>query len=138
MTVEQIITLLNKDLALEYTAAVQYVQHYGVVTGPEFMVVRSQMADHAKQELDHALVLSDLIQYYGGVPVSTMPEVKTSKDVNTMLKYDLTAEETAIARYRTRIKQAEELGMYELGTKLRSILNDELDHANDLQLALGK
>ena len=31
----ELIELLNKDLGLEYTAMVQYVQHSGVLTGAE-------------------------------------------------------------------------------------------------------
>lgn len=138
MTVEQIVSLLNKDLALEYNAAVQYAQHYGVITGPEFMAIRSAISDHAKEELSHALTLSDLIQYYGGVPVGSMSEIKTADSSKANLKLDLASEEIAIARYRTRIKQADEMGLYELGMVLRDILKDELDHANELQLALGK
>ena len=31
--IQQLIELLNRDLALEYTAIVQYTQHSGVLTG---------------------------------------------------------------------------------------------------------
>ena len=138
MTISELVALLNKDLALEYQAIQQYVQHYGVVSGPEYMTIREALKSHAEEELGHASTLSDLIQYYGGVPVGMGPNISTADKVPDILKLDLTSENIAIGRYRTRIKQVEELGYYELGSALRVILSDELDHANELKLALGK
>ncbi len=36
ITIEQVIALLNKDLELEYSAAIQYINHAAVMTGAEF------------------------------------------------------------------------------------------------------
>ena len=36
VTKENLIELLNKDLALEYSAAIQYIQHAAVMTGAQF------------------------------------------------------------------------------------------------------
>lgn len=136
--IQKILDLLNKDLSLEYAAAIQYIQHYGAMTGPEYIYIRNEVGSHAKDELGHALTLSDLIAYYEGTPIADVGKVNLAKDVKRMLEFDLAAEDVAINRYRMRIKQCEEAGFYELGTALRSILSDELDHANELKLALGK
>lgn len=139
MTIQDLVGLLNKDLALEYQAIQQYVQHYGVVSGAEYMPMREALKEHSEDELKHANSLSDIIQYYGGVPVGNGPPVALAADsVKSTLKLDLASENIAINRYRTRIKQAEDMGYYELGVILRDILEDELDHANELKLALGK
>lgn len=138
MDLKTLLADLNKDLTLEYAAAVQYVQHYGRVTGPQYMSIREQIGDHAKEELGHALVLSDMIQYYGGNPSAEVGKVLLAADVGGMLRDNLASENVAIQRYRKRIQDCESLGMYELAEQIRDIISDELDHANDLKLALGK
>ena len=55
-----------------------------------------------------------------------------------MLQQDLTGEEDAIARYKQRVVQAEELMEIALAQKLREILSVEQEHAMDLRNALGK
>jgi bacterioferritin len=134
----KILTDLNGDLSREYAATVQYVQHYGCLTGPEYMTVREQLKEHAKEELDHALKLSDLIQYYGGKPTGLLTPVSPPAGPQRILQTNLTSEDMQIARYRVRIKELEAEGDYEMATVIRNILEDELDHANDLKLALGK
>jgi bacterioferritin len=49
-----------------------------------------------------------------------------------MLQQDLDGENDAIARYITRIKQAEKLNLYHLAQQLRNILAVEQEHAMDL------
>jgi len=47
----ELIELLNKDLGLEYTAMVQYVQHSGVLTGTEYGDIIKEIKIHANEEL---------------------------------------------------------------------------------------
>lgn len=137
-TLKTLLVDLNKDLSLEYAAAIQYIQHYGMLTGPQYMTIRNVLSEHASEEVGHALTLSDLIAYYGGVSEKDCGKVLTANSTADMLKDDLATENVAIQRYRKRVKDAEDLGLFELGTELRKILTDELDHANELKLALGK
>ena len=51
---------------------------------------------------------------------------------------DLAGEQDAIARYKERVRQAEELNEYALSESLRGILVMEQEHAMDLMQALGK
>ena len=134
----ELIELLNKDLGLEYTAIVQYVQHSGVLTGAEYGDITKEIKIHTTEELQHALVLTEQIDYLGGFPTAVMPPAATSKDNKEMLQQDLTGEEDAISRYKQRIVQAEELMELALAQKLREILSVEQEHAMDLRNALGK
>lgn len=135
---KELITLLNKDLGLEYTAMVQYTQHQGTLKGAMYQSIQKELIIHAQEELAHATILAGQIDYLGGVPTVTMPPAKISKDNVTMLKQDLEGENDAIARYIQRIKQAEELNLYHLAQQLRNILAVEQEHAMDLEQALGK
>ncbi|MBI2328716.1 MAG: ferritin-like domain-containing protein [Chloroflexi bacterium] len=134
----ELIELLNKDLGLEYTAIVQYAQHSGVLTGAEYGDIIKEIKIHANEELLHALILAQQIDYLGGFPSVNVPPAATSKDNREMLQQDLTAEEDAIARYKRRVVQAEELMELALAQKLREILSIEQEHAMDLKNALGK
>ncbi|HLB25186.1 MAG TPA: ferritin-like domain-containing protein [Nitrospirota bacterium] len=132
------IELLNKDLAWEYMAMVQYVQHSGVITGAQYMAIRKEIILHAQEELAHATTLADQIAFLGGFPAAEMYPAKTSKDTVTMLEQDLEGEEDAIRRYTERVAQAEQLNLYHLAQALRNILAMEQEHAMDLMEALGK
>ena len=138
ITKAELIKLLNKDLGLEYTAMVQYTQHQGTLKGAMYQSIQKELAIHAQEELQHAIILAAQIDYLGGVPTVDMPPAKTSRDSVTMLKQDLTGENDAIARYIMRIRQAEELNLYHLAQQLRNILAVEQEHAMDLEQALGR
>ncbi len=138
MDIQQLINLLNRDLALEYTAIVQYVQHGGVLSGAEYGDIIKEIKIHAGEELQHAITLADQIDYLGGDPTVEVPPAKESKDNREMLQQDLEGEEDAIARYKQRIMQAEGLKELALSQQLRQILAMEQEHAMDLKNALGK
>lgn len=135
---QKLIELLNKDLGLEYTAMVQYVQHSGVMTGAAYGDIIKELKIHANEELQHALMLADQIDFLDGIPTVEMPPAKVSADNQKMLEQDLEGEEDAISRYKARISQAEELQELALAQKLREILAVEQEHAMDLKQALGK
>jgi bacterioferritin len=129
--------LLNEDLSREYQAIISYVVYSQVLTGAEYMDIAAQLEIHAKQELDHALVISRQIDYLGKMPAVTPKPVRTSKDPKEMLRYDLDNENETIRNYRDRIRQCETLGEYAMAEQIRQILMQEQDHQIDLATALG-
>jgi len=137
-TKEKLIALLNKDLELEYSAAIQYIQHAAVMTGAEFGDIIKELKIHANEEIGHAMILADQIDFLDGVPSVDVEKIYTSQDNVEMLGQDLTGEEDAIARYKVRIEQAEGIKEFALAQQLRNILAMEQEHAMDLQQALGK
>ncbi len=135
---EKLIELLNLDLTLEYSAAIQYIQHAAVMTGAQFGDIIKELRIHANEEIAHAITLADQIDFLGGVPTIEVGEIKTSDDNIKMLKQDLEGEEDAIRRYKVRVEQAEELKEFALAQQLRNILAMEQEHAMDLYQALGE
>ncbi len=135
---EKLIEQLNLDLTKEYAAAIQYIQHAAVMTGAQFGDIIKELKIHANEEIGHAIVLADQIDFLGGVPTINVAEIKIDKDNITMLKQDLEGEEDAIARYKVRIEQAEDLKEFALAQQLRNILAVEQEHAMDLKQALGE
>jgi len=138
ITVEKLIDLLNRDLELEYSAAIQYINHAAVMTGAAYGDIIKELKIHTNEEIGHAMVLADQIDFLGGSPSVNVGKIMTSKDNNEMLEQDLAGEEDAIKRYKIRIEQAEELKEFALAQPLRTILAVEQEHAMDLKQALGK
>ena len=137
ITKEKLIEELNKDLEWEYAAAIQYVQHSAVMTGPEYDSIIKELVIHAQEELAHAVTVAEQIAFLGGVPTIDVEKMDVSEDSKTMLEQDLWGEDNAITRYRERIAQAEALGEYGLRRILEDILMQEEEHKRDIQTALG-
>jgi bacterioferritin len=137
ITREKLIDLLNEDLQREFQAVIAYVNYSQVLKGAAYMNIAAELAVHAKEELDHALILSDQIDYLGGTPAVTAKPVKTSDKAEEMLKFDLDNEVETIRNYRRRVKQADELNEFALSEQLREILMQEQDHLTSLATALG-
>ncbi len=138
ITRKKLIAELNKDLEWEYAAAIQYVQHAAVITGPEYESIQKELLIHSQEEMAHAVMLSDQISFLGGVPTVDVEAREVSPDSKEMLKQDLTGEENAIQRYKERIAQAESLQEYGLRRVLEDILIQEEEHKRDLLTVLGK
>jgi bacterioferritin len=138
ITKKKLVELLNRDLSLEYTACIQYTQHQAVLKGAMYQSIQKELIIHAQEELAHAVIIADQIDYLGGVPTVVMEPARVSADNIEMLTQDLAGENDAIARYSVRIKQAEALDLYHLAQQLRTILAVEQEHAMDLEQALGK
>ena len=135
---DRLAELLNEDLSREYQAIIAYVVYSQVLSGAQYMDIAAQLEIHAKQELDHALILSRQIDYLGKMPVVTPKPVRTSKNAKDMLRYDLENENETIRNYRDRIRQCEALGEYAMAEQIRQILMQEQDHEIDLATALGE
>jgi len=138
LTRQQLIGLLNEDLAREYQAIIAYVVYSQVLKGAQYMAIAGELEKHAKEELEHALIIAKQIDYLGGMPIVTPKAVKTSEDAETMLRFDLDNENETVRNYRERVRQCEALGEYAMAEHIRGILVNEQEHQIDLATALGK
>ena len=138
ITREQLIELLNEDLAREYQAVIAYVVYSQTIKGAAYMAIAGELEKHAKQELEHALVIARQIDYLGGMPTVQPKSVRTSEDAEEMLRFDLDNENETVRNYRERVRQCEVLGEYALAEQVREILVNEQEHQIDLATALGK
>lgn len=136
ITKEELLVKLNKDLEWEYAAAIQYVQHAAVISGPQYKSIEKELVIHAQEEMNHAIMLAQQIDYLGGVPTVKVEEIEVSADSHTMLEQDLKGERNAIAIYRERITEAEELREYGLRRVLEDILIQEEEHERDIKTML--
>lgn len=134
---EEMVKLLNEDLAREYQAIISYIIYSQTMKGAQFNHIAGELEKHAGEELSHALQIAKQIDYFNGEPVTTPKEIKTSDKAEDMLRFDLENEKLTIEAYRQRIRQAEAMGEYALSEVLRKIIAQEQEHLQDLADALG-
>lgn len=136
-TRDEMIRLLNEDLAREYQAIIAYVVYSQTLKGAAYLHIASELEKHAGEELDHAIQIAKQIDYLNGTPVTAPKEVKLSDKPEEMLRFDLENERVTILNYRQRIRQAEAMGEFALSEVLREIIAQEQEHLTDLSDALG-
>lgn len=138
ITRQTLIDHLNQDLSREYQAIIAYVIYSQVLKGAEYMNIARELETHAKQELEHAIIIARQVDYLGGMPTATPLPVKTSEDPRVMLRADLENENETIRNYRQRIRESESLQEYAIAEDLREIVRQEQEHQIDLATALGE
>jgi bacterioferritin len=138
ITKEKLLKELNKDLEWEYAASIQYLQHAATINTAKFDSIKKELLLHSQEEMAHAVLLADQIDFLGGVPTVDVEKREISDDGVAMLKQDLWGEDNAIKRYKERIAQAEALQEYGLRRVLEDILVQEEEHKRDIQDALAK
>jgi bacterioferritin len=58
---EDLVDLLNEDLAREYQAIISYVVYSQVIKGAQYMNIAGELEKHAGEELQHALIIANQI-----------------------------------------------------------------------------
>jgi len=134
----ELIDLLNQDLAREYQAIISYVVYSQALKGPQYMNIAGELEKHAHEELQHAIIVAQQIDYLGGMPATIPREVKSTENAEEMLRTDLKQENETVRNYRDRVRQCEALGEYAIAENIREILMQEQEHQIDLATALGE
>jgi bacterioferritin len=131
----ELISILNEAITLEYTATVQYNQHSMLLTGRDKLLFEGLFKDSAQESLRHAKMWGDRIVYLGGVPKGSVGPIFQSSNVMEMLEKDLEIERRAVEIY-TRAHRAcqHEPTRY----MLENHILDEDKDVEELQKLLGK
>src|SRR5207244_13108733 len=101
------IDLLNQNWSREYQAIIAYIVYSQVLKGPQYMKIAEELEAHAAEELAHALLISNQIDYLGGMPTVSPQPVKVSEKAEDMLRFDLDNESETIRHSRERVRQCE-------------------------------
>jgi len=86
MNREQLIIELNKDLEWEYAAAIQYIQHASVISGAEYESILKELIIHSQEEMQHAVMLSEQIDFLDGIPTVNVEEIEVAASSHEMLQ----------------------------------------------------
>lgn len=131
ITKEKLIEELNKDLASELGAIIQYLTYAAKCSGPYRPQLSSFFSSEVEDEKLHALYLANKITALGGEPTTVPAPVKAASSNKEMLQNVLEAETEAIKSYQERAKQAEEYGDKGLALHMEDMVKDESEHAEE-------
>jgi bacterioferritin len=127
---------LNKDLANELSAIIQYITYAAKSTGPYRPQLAAFFLEEVADEQLHAQFLANKIVALGGEPTTEpapVPEAGTNQE---MLEAVLAAEIQAGKDYTLRAEQAEEFGDKGLVVQLEDMVRDEMGHSEETERML--
>jgi bacterioferritin len=137
--VQRTIDILQAVLATELVCVLRYTVHAVTATGMSSEGVKSEFAQHAKEEQQHAMQVAERINQLGGKPnfnpegmaTRSASQYAEGEDLVDMIKENLIAERIAVDHYRELIRF---FGDDDPGTRamLEGILVKEEEHANDM------
>jgi bacterioferritin len=137
--VKKTIEILQSVLATELVCVLRYTMHAVTATGISSEGVKSEFAQHAKEEQQHMMEVAERINQLGGKPnfnpdgllTRSASQYVEGANLVDMIKENLIAERIAIDHYRGLIRY---FGDNDPGTRimLEGILVVEEEHANDM------
>jgi bacterioferritin len=136
MDKQEMIKLLNEDLAGELGAVIQYITYAAKTTGPYRPELSQFFLGEVPDEQGHAQFLANKIVALGGEPTTQAREVPSAKDNKSMVEAVREAEKRAVSDYTKRAKQAEEFGDKGLVVALEDIVRDETGHLEETERLL--
>ena len=136
---EKLIADLNGDLSREYQAIIAYVVYSQVLKGAEYMNIATELEEHAEQELQHALTISQANRL-------SRRNADRDAEAGQDLRQGAKRCSNSISTTRTRpsaiiasaFANARRSASSLMAEQIREILVQEQDHQIDLATALGK
>ena len=138
----EVVRLLNQAFSDEWLAYYQYWAGAQIASGIMAPVLRPEMEEHAREELEHAHKLAKRIIELGGTPVLSPSEwynqstcgylEPKNHDAANILKQNLQGERCAIEVYNKLLKYVFNKDMITAHI-VRQILQDEIEHEQELE-----
>ena len=136
MEKKKLIENLNKDLANELSAIIQYITYAAKATGPYRPQLAQFFLAEVADEQMHAQYLANKIVALGGEPITQPSDIPRAKSNHEMLEAVLSAENNAKRGYTQRAKEAEEFGDKGLAVQLEDMVRDESNHSEETERIL--
>ncbi|NOY53105.1 MAG: hypothetical protein GXP58_05725 [Deltaproteobacteria bacterium] len=134
METERVITLMNKAVALEYQAFIQYFYQSLKVRGYSTLALSQFLAAEADVELGHAKLLAEMVVNLGGDPAESVEPVEVGRTPDEMIRNNIVREEQAIGIYRELLPLlSEHEYMYDT---INKILLDEVKDLDEFRALL--
>ena len=136
MDKKTLIDNLNKDLADELGAVIQYTTYAAKITGPYRPQLMQFFLAEVPDEQLHAQFLANKNVALGGEPTTTPSPVKQAHTNKEMLQAILEAETRAGQNYTQRANEADEYGDVGLKVQLEDMVRDETGHREETERIL--
>jgi bacterioferritin len=120
-----LIEKLNRAIALELCAIIQYNQYANVLTGQDRRVWHELFEDMSEGGLKDARKFGFKVVALGGTPTVEPASVRQATNIHEMLQNALELEESLVRAYTEALSEAEDHHAY------RNLLEDQIQHEHD-------
>lgn len=136
----EVLDLLGEIYKSEMSGINRYLHYSFMIMGYNRIPIQAWFRDNAKEAMDHATVIGEKITSLGGHPpiVAAKVEEKNVHTVQQLLEESLKFEEEAIISYKKLAQKAADLGDIALEELARTLVRDEVEHADEVRKMLRK
>ena len=134
---DELLDLMNRAIAREMQVSIQYMWQHIQWVGVKGFSVRDQFKLIAINEMTHAELIADRLNYLGGVPTTKPDAINVGETLKEMVENDAAAETEAIALYKQIIKKCQEEDDIVTRKLFEQILEDEENHLDMFEGWLG-
>jgi bacterioferritin len=135
---KELLDALNEAISDELASIIQYMYHHVMGKGLASPAILGMFKSHAMDEMGHAYALAERIDLLGGVPTTSIGQIKAGGDLTKMVRDDLEGEHRAIEMYGRFVKLAAKEDDPVTRRLFEEILGTEEVHANEWEAVLGK
>ena len=134
---DELLKLMNRAIAREMQVSIQYMWQHIQWVGVKGFTVRDQLKLIAINEMTHAEMIADRLNYLGGVPTTKPDEINVGETLKEMIQNNSKAETEAIALYKQIIKKCRDEDDVVTRKLFEQILQDEENHLDMFEGWLG-
>ncbi len=134
---DELLNLMNQAIAREMQVSIQYMWQHIQWVGVKGFTVRDQLKLIAINEMTHAELIADRLNYLGGVPTTKPDAINVGETLKEMIENNSRAEEGAIALYKLIINKCRDEDDVVTRKLFEQILEDEESHLNMFEGWLG-
>ena len=138
MASQKVIDSLNKLVANEYAAFLQYLQQSFLVHGTDREVFKKFFEEASEEAVGHAKLWGEKIVALGGFPTVEPGSVRQSRDLAEMLEHDLALEKANLDDCHAALALAEAENEVALRVMLEDHIVEETDDVEELEKLLSK
>jgi bacterioferritin len=124
----KLLDMLNKAIAGELQAIIQYMWQHVQWKGIEHYSVSEGFKEIAVGEMKHAEKIAERLWYLGGKPTIQPAPISVGNTLEEMIQFDIKAELEAIAMYKEIMEIAQKEGDVATKEIFEEIEEDEEEH----------
>ena len=133
----ELLDLMNQAIAREMQVSIQYMWQHVQWVGIKGFAVRDELKLAAINEMTHAELIADRLNYLGGTPTTKPSKITVGEDLKEMITLNVSAEEEAISLYKQIIKKCRDEDDVVTRKLFEQILEDEENHLDLFEGWLG-
>jgi bacterioferritin len=128
MASPKLMDMLNKAIAGELQATIQYMWQHVQWKGVEHYAVSEGFKKTAIEEMQHAEKIAERLWYLGAKPTTQPSPIFVGEKLEDMINFDVKAEVETIALYKEILEQAQKEGDSATKEIFEDIEADEEEH----------